>query len=108
MVVFVIRLIRENKNMSLYDLSNKTKISRSYLSVLENNKGTNITLDKLYKIANALNVNIKDLFYTELDIEILRRKLNYRINKYGINSKEALELSKIIDILINIMFKELD
>ena len=108
MFVFVIKNIRESKKISLNKLSEKTGISKSYLHELENNKKFNVTLNKLYKIANALNVNIKDLFYTTLDIENLRKRLHYRINKYGLDSKETLEISKLIDLLVNINFKELD
>lgn len=108
MFIFVIKNVREKEDISLKELSKKTNISKSYLSDLENNKKFNVSLDKLYKIANALNVNIKDLFYTTLDIEKLRKKLHLRIDRYGLDSKETLEISKIIDLLVNINFKELD
>ena len=62
MLVFKIKEIRKSKNISLYFLSKTTKITRSYLRDLENNKKSNPTLQTLCKIANALDVNIKDLF----------------------------------------------
>lgn len=105
MFVFVVKNIRENKKNSLNKLSEKTRISKSYLHELENNKKFNVSLDKLYRIASALNVNVKDLFYTALDIEDLRKELHDRINKYGLNSKETIEISKVIDLLVNINFK---
>lgn len=108
MFVFVIKDYREKKGLSIKQLSDLTKISRSYLYKLENNKDFNISLDKLYKISTALDVNIKELFYTSLDIEVLRKELHNRINKYGLNSKQVLEISKLIDLLVNIHFKELD
>lgn len=108
MFVFVIKNIREKKDISLNELSKKTDISKSYLYEIENNKKFNISLDKLYRIATALNVNVKDLFYTSLDIEDLRKELHIRIDKYGLNSKQVLEVSKIIDLLVNVKFKELD
>ena len=108
MFIFVVKNIRENKKISLNKLSEKTGISKSYLHELENNKKFNVTLDKLYKIAKVLNVNIKDLFYTTLDLEDLRKELHNRINKYGLNSRETLEVSEIIDLLVNIKFRELD
>lgn len=107
MFVFVVKDIRKSKNISLNKLSEKTRISKSYLQELENNRKFNVSLDKLYKVAGALDVNIKDLFYTSLDIETLRKELHERIDEYGINSKEVLELSKIIDLLINLKMKEL-
>lgn len=108
MFIFVIKNIRKYKNVSLQELSQKSKMSKSYLYELENNRKINISSDKLYRIASVLNVNVKDLFYTSFDIENLRKKLHYRINKYGLGSKEVLEISKLIDLLVNINFKELN
>ena len=108
MFVFVVKDIRESKRISLNKLSEKTRVSKSYLHELENNRKFNISLDKLYRIASVLDVNVKDLFYTSLDIENLRKELHNKISKYGLDSKEVLEISKIIDLLVNINFKELD
>ena len=71
MYIFDIKGIRKKKGISIRELSKKTNISRSYLSELENNKKINPTLQSLLKIASALNVNVKDLFYTRFDIEDL-------------------------------------
>lgn len=106
MIVFRIKQIRENKNISAYQLSKITNISRSYLSEIENNKITNISLKTLFKISEALNVNIKDLFYTTLDIEDLKQKMYESIEDTSINSKETLEISQLIDLLVNIKMKE--
>ena len=108
MFVFVVKNIRESKKISLNKLSEKTRISKSYLHELESNKKFNVGLDKLYKISTALDVNIKDLFYTSLDIEALRKELHFKINEYGLNSKQVLEVSKIIDFLVNLRLTELD
>lgn len=108
MFVFIIKNIRKRKNVSLKELSEKTKISKSYLHEIENNLKYNVTLDKLYKIAAVLDVNVKDLFYTVLDIENLRKELHAKISEYGLNSEQSLEVSKIIDLLVNLKFKELD
>lgn len=99
MVVFVIKELRESKGISQYRLSQMTDISRTYIRNLENNKRCNPSLHILFLIAQALEVDIKDLFYTNLDIENLRKKLHRRIDKYGLNSKKVLEISQIIDIL---------
>lgn len=68
MIAFRIKEIRKNKNITLYNLSKNTSISRTYLRDLENNKKSNPTIQTLYKIALVLNVNIKDLFYSEFDL----------------------------------------
>lgn len=106
MFVFVIKDYRKKKGLSVKQLSDLTKISRSYLYKLESNQDFNISLDKLYKISTALDVNVKELFYTSLDIEDLRKELHNRITKYGLNSDKVMEVSKLIDLLVNINFKE--
>ena len=102
MFVFVIKRFRKKKNLTIYRLSKITGINRSYLSLLENNKKFNPSLETMYKIANALDVKIDDLFYTELDIEDLKKELNRRVEKYGLQAKEVMEVSQIIDLLINV------
>lgn len=105
MIIFVIKKIRENKCISQYKLSHITNISRTYIRNLENNKNCNPTMNVLFSIASALEVNIKDLFYSELDIENLKQEMYKRIENFGISSNEVLETSQLIDLLINIKFK---
>lgn len=105
MQIFVIKMLRTSKNITLYKLSKDTNLSRTYLRNLENNKTFNPTLRVLEKIANALDVNIKQLFYSLDEIEPLRDEMHSRIDQFGINSKEVMEVSQIIDLLINVKFK---
>ena len=102
MFVFRIKEIREKKKMTIYKLSKLSNVSRSYIIDLENNRKLNPSLT----LATALNVNIKDLFYTKFDIDILKQEMYKRIDKYGIKSQETLEVSQLIDLLINIDNKE--
>ena len=106
MFVFVIRNVRKKKNLSLYRLMKITGLSYSYLSELENNKVFNPTLATMYKIANALEVKVDDLFYSELDIGNLKKEMYRRIDEYGLGSKEVMEVSQIIDLLINVKMKK--
>lgn len=106
MLVFVIKQLRESKNITQYQLSQMTDISRTYIRNLENNKKCNPTIHILSLIAEALEVNIKDLFYSTIEIEKLRKEMHHRIDKYGINSNEVLEVSQIIDLLVNIKMNE--
>lgn len=106
MFVFVVKNVREKKNISLYKLMKETGLSYSYLSELENNKVFNPTLRTMYKIAKALEVKVDDLFYSELDIDNLKEEMYHRIDVYGIDSKEVLEVSQVIDLLINIKMKK--
>lgn len=106
MFVFVIKEKRKEKNITLYKLYKMTGLSYSYLSELENNKVFNPSLDTMNKIAHALNVKIDDLFYSHLDIDELKKEMYRRIDKFGIESKEVLEISQIIDLLINVKMKK--
>lgn len=106
MIVFNIQNLRKNKNISLYKLEKLTHLSRAYLSRLENNIKLNPSMNTLMRIANALDVNVKDLFYTTLDINNLKEEMYKRIDKYGLNSKEVAEVSQLIDLLINIEMKK--
>jgi transcriptional regulator with XRE-family HTH domain len=106
MQIFVIKKIRESKNITLYKLSKETGISRTYLRDLENNTKFNPTLLMLEKISNALNVKLKDLFYSLDEIENLRQEMYRRIDEFGIGSKEVMEVSQIIDLLVNIKMRK--
>ena len=106
MIVFRIKEIRMNKGITAYSLSKDANISRSFLSELENNKRTNVSLQLLLKIANILEVNVKDLFYTKCDIDYLKEEMYKSIADNGIDSKETLQISQLIDLLINIKMKE--
>lgn len=100
MFVFIIKNVRKEKGITLYRLAKLTKLSYSYLSELENNKVFNPSLATMHKISTALNVKINDLFYSKLDINILKEEMYRRINKFGIDSKEVIEISNIIDLLV--------
>lgn len=105
MFIFKIKEIRTCKNMTISELSKVTGICQPYLTQLENNKKYNPSLEIMNKIAYALNVKIDDLFYSDLDIKKLKKKLYRKINKFGLHSKESLEVSQIIDLIINIKMK---
>ena len=55
-----VREIRKGKNLSQEDLSFKADLHRTYIGMIERAE-KNITLINIEKIANALNVNIKEL-----------------------------------------------
>lgn len=102
MYVFVIKLLRRSKNITLYKLSQVTGISRTYLRELENNNVFNPTMKILDKIANALDVTIKDLFYYDNDVNKLKEEMYHRIEVFGLGSKKVYEISQIIDLLLNV------
>lgn len=106
MIIFRIKEVREKKNISQNKLSEISGVSRAYLYNIENNLKTNISLEILFKISKALNVNVKNLFYTTFDIEDLKQEMYKCIADTSINSKEVLEISQLIDLLVNIKMKE--
>lgn len=108
MFVFNIRNIRKSKKISLRKLSDMTGISRAYLYDLESNRRFNPTLFILQKIAEVLEVDIKELFYSLNELDNLKEEMYRRMDEYGIGSKEVLEVSQIIDLLINIKMKKRD
>ena len=63
-VGYKIREVREAKNISQEELSQKSGVSRSIISALENGK-TNTTSKTLANIAKALGVSVDQIFYTD-------------------------------------------
>lgn len=60
---FRIRELREKQNMSQEKLSKLSDVSRSIISGLETNKFSETSTTTLMKLANALGVRVKDLFF---------------------------------------------
>ena len=56
-----INTIREEKNMSIQMLADKSNLDRATLSNILNN-GHNTTLVTIYKLCQALEVNAEDFF----------------------------------------------
>lgn len=56
-----IRKLRTTKNLSQEDLAFEAKMDRSYLSEIENGQ-KNLSVEVLEKLADALGVDIRDLF----------------------------------------------
>ena len=56
-----VREIRREKGLSQEELSFKAGLHRTYIGMIERAE-KNITLHKIEKMANALEVNINDLF----------------------------------------------
>lgn len=62
-----VRKIRREKNITLKELSERTELSVSFLSQFERDISS-ITLVSLKKIADALNITMKELFDDESDL----------------------------------------
>jgi len=58
-----IKKYRKINNLTQEELAEKTDLSSSYIKQIESSRDfKNITLNTLFKIAKALNVETKDLF----------------------------------------------
>lgn len=77
-----LKQLRNEKGLSTYELSEKTGISQSTISKLENNK-RRADLYTIEKIANALDVNVKSLFEDEN-----KGKISALSNKLAVKNSE--------------------
>ncbi len=64
-----IKSLRNERNMTLAELSQKTNLSPSYLSQLERDK-TTPSISSLVEIANAMDVNVRYFFEEEKSTEL--------------------------------------
>ena len=53
--------LRKEKGWRLQDLSNESGVSLATLTLLENNRNTNVTVDTLGKIAVAFGLSVEEL-----------------------------------------------
>jgi XRE family transcriptional regulator, master regulator for biofilm formation len=84
--------LRRRKGFTLDTLSERTGISKSYLSLIERDIHSNPSLDILHKIAKTFDVEVEDLVRTEKNEEkvILTNNLNPSIKS---TFKLEIELS---------------
>lgn len=61
---YKIREIREKNQMTQVELSEKSGVSRTTISNLENGVESVTTTKTLQKLATALGVNVEDLFFS--------------------------------------------
>ena len=57
-----VRQLRKQRDISQEELAHRANLHRTYIGMIERAE-KNITLLNIEKIANALEVSIKDLFY---------------------------------------------
>lgn len=60
-----IKEVREEKNMTQEELSEKSGVSRGTISALENGSTRTTTTKTLLKLARALGVSLDRIFFTE-------------------------------------------
>ncbi|WP_028784986.1 helix-turn-helix domain-containing protein [Thalassobacillus devorans] len=93
-----IRKIRKERKLSINELSTRTGISKSYLSLLERGIHNNPSLEVLNKIANVLQVNIDILIGEE---EAAEEKhvvsIEIKLLEKDINSQSLNQLKDMLD-----------
>ena len=86
--------IRKQRGFKLSELSEKTGISKSYLSNIERNLKQNPSIHVMERIAAVLNVDLKSLLKISIDVEIkhhlekeyvIRALVPYRVSPSGRN-----------------------
>jgi len=103
---FTIRLTRENKNITREQLAERMKVTKNYIYKIEAGKA-GFTLDLMYKIAQALEVDIKEIYQWEAaqddvtkakDSEVIWREKN--------QLTEAGTLKTLVEKMIEIIEKQ--
>lgn len=99
-----IRTIRTKKKMSLSQLAERSRVTKSYLSQIERNICTNPSIEFVEKIAVALNVNPEVLLgwgQNEDEITNLDNHFSY-VKKclLTINDEQLKELKDYIDFTL--------
>ena len=89
MIVFLIKELRMIKKITLKQLKEKTGISISYLSEIENNKAKNPSLEVIVKIAEALQIKLDEIYFVDSEIDELKKALNVYVEAYGINNEKT-------------------
>lgn len=56
-----IKKLREEKKLSQFGLCLELNLSRRLISLIENNKRTNVSLETAHKLAYFFNISIEDL-----------------------------------------------
>jgi transcriptional regulator with XRE-family HTH domain len=57
-----VKELREKQKISQTELASRSGISRTYLSLIENNKVSNLRLQTMQNISSALSKKTKDVF----------------------------------------------
>lgn len=88
---------REFNNYSQADLGSKTGISQSYIANIESGKGSSISLEKLVKLSNVLNVSVDELLCDSLIKKLYNKdttdnkQINMILNRLDILNEEQVK-----------------
>lgn len=105
---FIIREVREKKNMKKTELAKLVNVSSTYIAQLEKGVKTNPSIDILVKIAKSLDIDITSLVDEKIDtIEVLTpnqliEKIINNIYLVEINENVYIYNNKDIDLVLSI------
>lgn len=97
--------LRKSRGLSLTELSERSSISKSYLSNIERNLNKNPSIQILEKIALVLKVDVKALINSEKPQNTIHQ-LEYEwmdfikeLKEYGIEKENLQEYRQLIDFI---------
>ncbi|WHY12589.1 helix-turn-helix domain-containing protein [Peribacillus frigoritolerans] len=67
MIGYRVKSLREEREMSISELSTKSGVAKSYISSLERNLQTNPTILVLEKIASVFSINVDVLLHDQIN-----------------------------------------
>ncbi|MDP4146346.1 MAG: helix-turn-helix domain-containing protein [Bacillota bacterium] len=82
-----IKKLREDMNLTLKDLAEKSGVGKSTISEIETGKATNPKTATLQKLSNVLGVTVNDLLSTEEKLDIAIESMS----KIAYMAKDALD-----------------
>ena len=96
-----IKVIREQKGLTLSECAERAGVSKSYLSNIERNLNQNPSIHILEKIATVLDVNLQVLIDSELD-HLLHSESEWLdfindLKKSGVHKEQLQEYRQIIE-----------
>ncbi|TVX79119.1 helix-turn-helix domain-containing protein [Peribacillus simplex] len=99
MIGYRVKSLREERKMSISELSTKSGVAKSYISSLERNLQTNPTISVLKKISRILCIKVDALLYEQSDkgldeewMEIMQDVMGSGISKEEM--REFIEVRK--------------
>ncbi|MHA7139552.1 helix-turn-helix domain-containing protein [Rossellomorea arthrocnemi] len=95
--------IRKRRGLTLSELADRSKVSKSYLSNLERNLNQNPSIQVIEKIAGVLNVNLNAILHENDDIpKIIENEwldFIYDLKESGIEKEQINEFKTVIEFI---------
>lgn len=104
MIGQMIAKARKKKGLTLSQLSERTHISKSYLSNIERNINRNPSIQVMIKLCNVLEIDIKELAameYNDDSLELEKEWVNFvnELKASGIQIKQVEQYKTLIEFI---------